>query len=670
MTRLDLLWRAYTVSMRLAAVEQRLRASQPSRSASALVDRVHGPRRDGALKEAVADFRAWMDADHAWPVAAAGLVIVAALLRFGSAPLVINAATGAYALLALLGLYVVVTETGQPSLGHAAFLAVGAYTTALLRMRFKIDGITATFLATAAAGAAGAALARGTSRLAPSMVALATWVFGWLVTTAIEAFSSATGGTGGLSYGGPLRVRAAPLGVDFALSPGLHLVLASLLVAMAMLLVRSAQLSPLGRAWAALRESPVLASSLGYRPSALRRWSFATGAAAAGLAGALASQLIGVVDPSRFSPLQSLALLVAVLVGSPLGVLGMFAGLAVVTFVPAALANIAGTVGFVPGQVEGIATAMLAIAGLALALRDRQRRLPDPPVTAGEAALPPTRGSTANERGARGTPLTATDLSITFGGIHALQGVSVAVRPGEIHALVGPNGSGKSTLLRCLAGAMTPTRGSIKLGNREVRHDGEAKRVGQGIARSFQRTLTLASLTPLGHVELGLNAGFREVGILPSLLKTPGARAGARALRAEAIEVLQVVGLEELAHARPESISAGRQRLLQVGSALATRPSILLLDEPSAGMRPDEIRLLARAVRIAARSGIGVLLVEHNMRFVMELADRVTVLREGLVIASGTPAEVVANAEVQRAYLGHAAARVSDATSSTRRSKR
>jgi ABC-type branched-subunit amino acid transport system ATPase component len=248
--------------------------------------------------------------------------------------------------------------------------------------------------------------------------------------------------------------------------------------------------------------------------------------------------------------------------------------------------------------------------------------------------------------------LEATGLVLDFEGLRALDGAAITVGRGEVRGMIGPNGSGKSTLLRCLSGTLTPQAGTVVLGGRRLDPLPPPARVRAGLARTFQRTAVMPHLTVREHVEAGIWPRHPQATGVRALLKTPAYRATVPVVRDEAMEVLETFGLAGVAEAYPETLPAGRQRLLQTATAAATRPLVLLLDEPAAGLDPQELDLLRAALLALVREGMAVLLVEHNTRFLATLADGVTVLDGGRVIASGTPAEVAANPDVRRVYLG------------------
>ena len=237
------------------------------------------------------------------------------------------------------------------------------------------------------------------------------------------------------------------------------------------------------------------------------------------------------------------------------------------------------------------------------------------------------------------------DLTKRFGGLTATDGVTLDIAPGEIHALIGPNGAGKTTLVHQICGALAPDAGSVTFGGREVTRLAAHERVRAGLARSFQVTNIFKRFSVLDNVALAVQA----VSGSSMALWKPAARE--RGLFDEARELLARVGLADKAASTAATLAHGEQRQLEVGLALATRPKLLLLDEPLAGMGQEESERMVRLVAELARA-CTILLVEHDMQAVFRLASRISVLVSGRIIATGAPDDVRKDAEVRRAYLG------------------
>ncbi len=249
--------------------------------------------------------------------------------------------------------------------------------------------------------------------------------------------------------------------------------------------------------------------------------------------------------------------------------------------------------------------------------------------------------------GVDGHALQVTDLSKAFGGLLALDHVSLRVPEGERRAIIGPNGAGKTTLFNCITGTLPPTAGRVLLFGRDVTRLGEPERAGLGLARTYQITNLFPALTALENVLLAVQGKSREKWVLHRTVSAfPQSRARATA-------ELERVGLAHRAAEPVSRLSYGERRELEFALALASRPRALLLDEPTAGLSPADRDRITKTIAQIPRD-ITVLLIEHNMDVVLELADRITVLHNGRVVVEGTPDEVRANPQAREVYLGAA----------------
>jgi branched-chain amino acid transport system ATP-binding protein len=242
-------------------------------------------------------------------------------------------------------------------------------------------------------------------------------------------------------------------------------------------------------------------------------------------------------------------------------------------------------------------------------------------------------------------------LSRRYAGLIAVDQVDLAVNAGTVHALIGPNGAGKTTLFDLLSGLVRPSEGVVRLAGRDVTRLRPEQRAALGLARTFQNIRSFGAMTVLENVLSGLHLR-RRIGLAGTVLRTPRFRAEERALLARARAVLGMVGLGSVEGQAAVALSYGDQRRLEIARAIAAGPALLLLDEPAAGMNPAETAALAALVRRIRAGGTTVLLVEHDMGFVMDIADVVTVLNFGRVIFEGTPAAVRQEPAVMEAYLG------------------
>ncbi|RAH99173.1 ABC transporter ATP-binding protein [Acuticoccus sediminis] len=249
------------------------------------------------------------------------------------------------------------------------------------------------------------------------------------------------------------------------------------------------------------------------------------------------------------------------------------------------------------------------------------------------------------------TSLVADNVTKTFGGIHALDGVTLDARPAEIHGLIGPNGSGKTTLLNLLCGYYKPDGGAIRVGEKDLTGASVQSRARLDIARTFQKPRLLGSLSVLDNAMLG-GWVHTEAGFVETLFGMPRALKDERRTRDSARDILAAIGLGDIMDRRADVLDHAHQRFLEIARGLVLGPKFLLLDEPAGGLAEHEIEALADVLRTLRDCGLGILIVEHHTDFVFKISDRVTTLNLGQTLRHGTPDEVRTDPEVIRVYLG------------------
>jgi branched-chain amino acid transport system permease protein len=596
--------------------------------------------------------RAAGEARSRWSSAAwvsLAVLVVAAVVPFLSLPGVrVDAlANETYLALAATALGLTVGPAGLPSLGTGAFMAIGAFTSALLVARSGWP-LEPAVLAGAAAALVAGLLSGGVVRLRRAFVAVSTWLLAWLVWLFLLGFPSVSGGSQGL-----ILPPKTLLGLDA--TPTVHFEVALALTALTALAVAAARRGAPGLELSALRQSPALAASLGVRLARRRLGAFTATAAVAGLAGGLSVQLQIVADPQSYDPFLSFKLLVAVLLGGAAATLGPATGVALLGLIGLLSGPLARALQLPLERFDAAVAALLLVFVLALGGQGvlpwvlRRLRLERP-----VQARPLLPHAPASLPGPREPVLAAHGLRKAFGGVVAVDGLSLELTRGETAALIGPNGSGKTTALRLISGAAAPDAGAIALDGVEVTTAATAERVRLGIARTLQATAAFPELTALENVAVGRAAGRRYGGLARTALATPHARREHAAAEEAALGALTLVGLEGLADVPTPELTTSQRRLVALAAAIATEPQVLLVDEVAAGAGADELETLAASVERIRERGVAVLVVEHNVRLVRRVADRVIVLAAGSVVAEGSVAEVASSGVVQEAYLGTA----------------
>lgn len=247
--------------------------------------------------------------------------------------------------------------------------------------------------------------------------------------------------------------------------------------------------------------------------------------------------------------------------------------------------------------------------------------------------------------------LAAEDVSVWFGGLAAVQNVSFTVGEGEIVSLIGPNGAGKTTIVNAVTGFVRPTGGVVRFDGENIAGWRPERVAGLGLVRTFQNAAMFANMSVADNLATGRFL-TRQTGVWQTLLRTPAFRSEERSTRARVHQVLAMLGLQRRRDTIAGELPYGEQRVLGLGIALMAQPKLLLLDEPAAGLSPEEARVMGSLIRTVHGEGVTVLLIEHNMSLVMSISDRIVVLKQGQKLAEGMPEAIRRHPEVIEAYLG------------------
>lgn len=629
-----------------------------------------------------------------------------ALLVLAAIPLVITNpfALGLLTLLAiygilLIGLDVTVGYLGQVNLAQAAFLGIGAYTAGLIVTNGGYSiliGLGCAFLLCLVLGAL---LALPALRLEGPQFALATLSFGALAVTVLNEWEELTLGAQGFS------VTRPPL-FGHALDATWFYWLCLALLVLVWMGMRNLLSSQWGRAFEALRDSPIATDAMGVGTYRHKVIAFAFGSGLGGLAGGLYSFNFQYLDPHSFTYELMVILLLGVVLGGRKSLWGAVVGAAFIVLLPNLLSNptmfhffsITGLLIAVIGAVNAlrgkngakdalkfqtlapvVAMAMLVIGSYTVANTEDWRKaifalmlfsvvvgLPEglmgyagklltrlfrvpaaplPPASNLDDVLPmqPADGSVLLE---------LKELKRHFGGVKAVDGVSMQVKAGTVHGLIGPNGSGKSTAVNVISGLYTPTSGQLLLDGKELPYGSLYQVAGAGVSRTFQNLQLFGELTALDNVMVALRDTYK----MPWPLVLLGlSRIEEHKAQADALALLKLVGLESQALTRAKDLTYGAQRFLEIARALARKPRLLILDEPAAGLAHPDAHQLVEIIRRIHGRGISIVLIEHHMDVITALCNTVTVLDGGQVIAEGPADEVKRNPKVVEAYLGAAA---------------
>ena len=589
-----------------------------------------------------------------------------------------------------VGLVLLVGVGGQLSLGHATFLAVGAYTAANLSTRSTIGLPLELLVAVVVAVVVGMIVGLPSLRLSGLLLAVGTLALGFAGQQILFIWTPVTGGGGGITVA-PLMFFGRPI----------TLIGASVVVlGLSLFLVFNVLRGRTGRALHALRTSDAAARSVGIEVERRRVAAFAMSAALTAAGGVLYGHAVSYLAPDNFGIDLSITLVIMTIIGGQRRLLGAVLGAAFVIGLPEQFRTFADYEGilygvilllviiFAPGGIVEIVDRITSFVrsrigrgkrpsehstpgpvaiedhgvayrpeehgddGVAAHLAEGDTDLADAePTTVEDGGVLRTRSGREVIVSAEGLPLRTTDVRVEFGGVTAVRDVSFEVAPGEVLGLIGPNGAGKTTLFNAICGVV-PATGSVRFGDDELSKMSVRSRAMSGVGRTFQNLSLHEGLTPVDHVLIGRHRFFRY-GLTAEMLRLPKVVRSEREGYEEALALLELLGLADVAHDKVDDLPYGIQKRVDVARALAARPRILLLDEPAAGLPHDEAdALIDHVLHLTRPQRTSVIIIEHNVELVRRVSERIVVLNAGEILASGAPDEILENRLVAEAYLG------------------
>jgi branched-chain amino acid transport system permease protein len=557
----------------------------------------------------------------------------------------------------LYGFNLIYGVTGQMVFSHSFFWGVGAYISAVLTSVYSYNFWLTVLLSVLGCAVLSWMFAGVLVGLRGFTLAIASFVLPLTLPKMLQLAQNYTGGVSGLS-----GITLPVAGIQT------YLVIVVVIAVAGLWLTQNLVRGRFGRAWRLVGQNEMMAESLGINPRREKVMVFVVSSSIAGLSGAFFGPIFLFLSPDSFDLNAMLSILVGSVVGGATLMIGAVLGAFLVVEVPQQLSGAAQNAAliyavillvvlrFLPKGIAGSVAELghkvgvTRIVDIGSALRRRRAAVPEFRASSKvEAEAAPALMLSVPRQSM--APLRCENVSVRFGSLPAVQDMSVSLAPGDFKGLVGPNGAGKSTLFNVISGFVRPASGAVLLGDRNLTDLPVAKRADLGIARTFQEAQALGDFTALQSVAVGAHRST-HYGHLSAVLDLPRTRRIEAEITRFSEDLLRSVGVVGGRGTRVRDMPYGDQKLVQVARALATRPQFLLLDEPAAGLNPNEVERLGALLNRVRQQGVGILLVEHNVPFVLDHCDEIIVMHHGVKIAEGSKDQILASPAVREAYLG------------------